>query len=172
MKCPRCHADYFSHVTSCSDCNIPLVDPQSISSGASNKEKRLSSETVVFNEGTRDHCKEIVHLLQSHGIACASVPMTLTAGDNAATLGAANQLKYLVLIEPADIERAQNAMKQLFADQVLKEGRGALVDSVVNVDAGEITCPACGETAALEKGECTTCGLFLGEAPDPTPMNG
>lgn len=38
----------------------------------------------------------------------------------------------------------------------------AAADAVVNFDAAQMTCPACGTTFATGPSECPDCGLFLG----------
>ncbi len=38
----------------------------------------------------------------------------------------------------------------------------AAADAVINFDAAEITCPACGTSFATGPTECPDCGLFLG----------
>ena len=38
----------------------------------------------------------------------------------------------------------------------------AAADCVINFDAAEMTCPACGTRFATGPSECPDCGLFLG----------
>jgi hypothetical protein len=88
--------------------------------------------------------------------------MDLSGEINPDILGATGEKKYMVLIKPSDIERAKSALEGQFSDQVAKEGVGHYVRDVIDLASDIITCPACGETNALNHGECPACGLFLG----------
>lgn len=165
LYCPRCKAEYFSHVEQCADCRVPLVGEQDVANHHAQGQANdpYLPNPIVFNQGALDGLKEIALALQKSHIRSAVLPEKLTADDNAATLGAAAQKKYLLIISESDLEGAKKALEDMFAEAVQKEGRGVLVRDVINLEQSEVTCPACGETGALENGECTSCGLFLGE---------
>lgn len=165
LYCPRCKAEYFSHVATCADCLVPLLSEQEFAQKDTQVQPNdpYLKNPIVFNQGPLDDLKEMANVLKKSLIRSAVLPETLSADDNAATLGAATQKKYLLLIDENDLEGAKRTLEDIFAQAVHKEGQGSLVRDVVNLEQSEITCPACNETGALENGECASCGLFLGE---------
>jgi hypothetical protein len=56
-------------------------------------------------------------------------------------------------------------MQREWLDMVAREGTvgGVSVQPAVVTDEGEPPCPACGTAAPLVDGECSGCGLYLGE---------
>jgi hypothetical protein len=167
--CPTCNAEFLDHVSLCSTCHEKLIktvdrsplDPAN--NTLASKEDLLKEETAVFAEGSLDHCREFEKILHRAQIPALVYPAKLGCDDNAATLGSSCGVKYLVLVRPGDLERCARAVDGQFFAQVAREGQGNLNRGVVDLEQSEVTCPACNERGPLKEGECSFCGLFLGE---------
>ena len=71
--------------------------------------------------------------------------------------------QYAVIVAREDAQRAGEILEGRFRDLVEREGTGALVTEAVDLEAAEVTCPACGHQGALDdEGACADCGLMLG----------
>lgn len=165
--CPSCEEEFIDRMTSCPSCEEELVtelaaQDASLKEGQS-KEDLLKSETFALTEGPLNTCRELEKILAQANIVSVVYPVKLSTDDNAATLGSAAALKYVLLVSPNDIERCKEVLEGRFYDDVAKEGRGNFVREVVDLDQDEIRCPACEESGPLKDGECQFCGLFLGE---------
>jgi hypothetical protein len=162
--CPRCNEEFLDHVSMCTTCNEKLIKEHvKVQIQSLSKDELLQQETMVLSEGSLDHCREFEKILQEANIPALVYPAHLDCNDNAATLGATCSTKYLVLISPTSIERSQQALESHFHAHLSREGQGAFVRDIVDIGQSEIICPACGEEGALKEGECSFCGLFLGE---------
>lgn len=165
--CPTCREEFLDHIESCVTCDDVLVSEQDAKSrpmanATLSKEELLAGETATFLEGSLMHCREIEKMLTKSKISSVVYPVSLQSSANAATLGAASDMKYMLLVRASDVDLAKAALEGQFYDQVAKEGKGNFVREVVDLSADVITCPACGETAPLRDGECVGCGLGLG----------
>jgi hypothetical protein len=168
--CPSCDEEFLDHVSLCSTCGKKLIQAEHrLNTNDINKlrtkEELLKQETVALSEGSLDHCREFEKILNKSHIACVVYPAKLGCDDHSTALGASCAVKYLVLVSPADIENCQKALEGHFNSQVVREGQGDFVREIVDISQEEVSCPACGERSALVKGECRSCGLFLGEQP-------
>ncbi len=165
--CPRCREEYLDTIISCSPCQEELVREQDVhisaKTGLLSKEELLSHETVALLEGSLDSCRELEKTLTKAKISSAVYPKTLSCDDNAATLGASCSLKYMLLVRVDDVQACQEALHGSFTEQIAREGKGKFIADTINLEDTEIQCPACGHQAALNQGECVSCGLFLGE---------
>lgn len=165
--CPSCEEEFIDRMTSCPSCEEELVTelmaqevPQK---EAQRKEELLKSETFALTEGPLSTCRELEKILAQANIVSVVYPVKLSTDENAATLGSASALKYVLLVDPATIERCKEVLEGRFYDDVAKEGRGNFVREVIDLEQNEIRCPACEESGPLKEGECQFCGLFLGE---------
>lgn len=165
--CPCCREEYLDTISSCSSCREVLVSEQDLKmkprTDSLSKEELLSHETEALLEGSLDSCRELEKVLKKAQISSAIYPKTLGCDDNAATLGSACSLKYMLLVRSKDMQACQEALHGNFTEQVAREGKGSFVVNTLNLEDAEIHCPACGHQAALSQGECVSCGLFLGE---------
>jgi len=167
--CPRCDSEFLDHVSLCSTCHeklIKAVDRSPLDPANNNfisKEDLLKEETVPFIEGGLDQCREFEKILNRAQIPAVVFPAKLGCDDNSATLGSSCAVKYLLLVRPNDLARCAQAVDGQFNDQVAREGQGSFSREAVDISQSEITCPACNECGPLKNGECSFCGLFLGE---------
>jgi hypothetical protein len=165
--CPCCREEFLDHVGACAECGEQLVGEdiailQPKKHDFLSKEELLQQETIPFLEGSLSHCREIEKILNKSRISCAVYPLSLENSNDAATLGATSDMRYVVLIRPCDIELSKIALEGNFLHQVALEGKGKVVLSTIDLEKDVVTCPACHESHALIDGECASCGLFLG----------
>lgn len=164
--CPECGDEFLEHIELCPTCEVSLVvDASQLkrsnrSSGMS-KEELLKGETVPLLEGSLAHCREIERVLERAEIGCAVYPLSLNCDSNAATLGSSCDMRYMVLVRVIELDEAKEALRGQFFAQVAKEGMGDLVTEAVDLEQEIINCPACGNSGALQDGECQSCGLYL-----------
>jgi uncharacterized OB-fold protein len=64
----------------------------------------------------------------------------------------------LLAVASIEAERAVQALRAAWYDRASKEEQAA-AEAVVDHNASEITCPACGTTFAPGTPECPDCGL-------------
>ena len=167
--CPTCDSEFLDHVSFCGTCHERLIKAidRSPLDPANNtlvsKEDLLKEESMVFAEGTLEQCREFEKILMRSQIPSVVYPAKLGCNDDTAALGSSCAVKYLVLVRPGDLERCARAVDGQFLAQVDREGQGILNRDVIDISQSEVTCPACNERGALKDGECSFCGLFLGE---------
>jgi hypothetical protein len=163
--CPKCHDEFLDEIAQCTDCKIPLVSSvdfkPSKTSDMLSKEELFTSEMLALTEGPIAQCREMEKILARSKISCAVYPLNMSSSGNE-TLGTTSDMKYVVLIREADLEAAKTALEGKFHDDVAREGKGSVHRDAVDLEQGEITCPACGEIGPLKDGECQVCGLHLG----------
>lgn len=169
--CPSCEEEFVDHMKMCPDCDQALLSEFDMQEAPkkeamTSKEELLQAETFPLIEGSLTTCRELEGILSKAKIPSAVYPASLKSEDNAATLGSAAALKYLLLVGVEDVERCKQLIEGRFHDQVAREGQGKFVSEIVDLSADEISCPACQERGALINGECPSCGLFLGGPPE------
>lgn len=165
--CPSCQEEYLDHIEKCVGCHEALIselDAKNVrpQNALLTKEDLLNSDMVPFVEGSLAHCREMEKVLLKSRISCVVYPVSLSSDGNAATLGSASEMKYIVLLRESDVEAAKEALLGKFHDEVAKEGKGSFVRDAIDLTKDSVTCPACEHTGALADGECQNCGLFLG----------
>jgi len=69
-------------------------------------------------------------------------------------------VQYLLAVTSADGSRANQLLEEAWAAQASAAERRAAA-CVIDSNAAEITCPACGATFATGVSECPDCGLNL-----------
>lgn len=100
-------------------------------------------EAVVVAEGGLPRVKELLRALEQRGVSAAVLPPSGGCRTGCGT-------KYRLAVPSEALEEA----KQLL---------GPPPDApVVDFNASEMTCPACGHEFATGPSECPDCGLFLG----------
>lgn len=162
--CPTCRDEFLQHIEICTVCDVALVSHEEAFSFP--KESFLSKEELlkdaaIFMEAGLNQCLELEKILLKSKISCGIYPASENCDSNSSTLGASCDMKYLLLVATADVERAKNALEGQFIAQIAKEGKGQFVTDIVDLNQNIITCPACGESNELKNGECPACGLGL-----------
>ena len=73
-----------------------------------------------------------------------------------------NVINYAVCIEESRVPDFTAIMQARFSGMVQREHEQEFAFQDVNLDGGEVTCPACGHVGLLQEGQCADCGLMLG----------
>jgi hypothetical protein len=156
LVCPACGARFRAGFERCASCKVDLVDPSRVVVEVHSEGGLAGKKTVALTSASLTACREVERALNKAKIPCAVV-----AEDPDGVL-AAGALKVSVVIAEDDLARANALMLGQFEAMLKREGVGSFNTEAVNVDAGAVTCPACGHSGALKNGECSDCGLFLG----------
>jgi hypothetical protein len=163
--CPQCREEFLDHIAQCTDCKVTLVNSLDFTPKASaqylSKEELFNSEMVAFSEGALAQMREVEKILLQSKVSCAVYPVSISSSGSE-VLGATSDLKYAVLVREVDLEAAKTAMEGKFHADVAREGQGFVKQDAIDLEQGEIVCPACGEIGPLRDGECRVCGLHLG----------
>src|SRR6266581_7426767 len=169
MICPNCQAEYRKGFTTCSDCNVPLVEelpelPKEAPDEAS--EIRDSAQSMIFVAADAVEAETVKGLLEASGIA---VNLANESSPFPGVPGLASGLKLVV-----------NSAQESLARQVLDEYR---VSAIGPSDAQEDTSafePECGlpeevegDTESSELGElCPNCRTQCSSADTSCPECG
>ena len=167
LKCPECGAEYRVGFVSCADCGTELVTGSTVA--IEPKVDRPAREiladlpTARIVEGDLNACREVEEILLRRNLpACIEAAVT-----EEAALGSASIKRFAVLVAEADLSRCVEVLRLRATDLQGGSGVGAFSEILVNLDADEVTCPACGHVGALQEKCCGDCGLFLGEPQNP-----
>lgn len=149
--CPMCHDEYRDDITMCLECAVPLeavADGTRLATKAKIQTEQVDLMTAVkISEGALEGCREIEGLLKNAKIASILIP---------------SEGKFAICINPERIEAFATLMKNRFEDMVAREHSADWTHHEVNLDGGDVTCPACTFVGPLVDGACADCGLMLG----------
>ena len=163
LVCPSCRSEFRTGFDHCKACDVALVPPDQLAEEAAAhgtpKERLEGVQKVRITQPSLTACRELEAALLDAGIDCYT---HVEEADTDVALGSAAALHYAVLFSQDALEAAKAAMKERFQEMVESEGFGQLQTDPIDLEADEVTCPACGTTGALQDGECGECGLFLG----------
>jgi hypothetical protein len=165
--CPLCQGEYREGFTRCESCGADLVDrlAQPEWQGLRRLEELLASGTAALSaaRGMEDAQRDQELLHEAH------IPCLLYANPGSVGKNGAPQLYHLAFL-PEDVEPARLTLERRRKQMIEREGLQAS-DAVVDLEAAELTCPACGFKFPKAE-ECPDCGLYLGApAPEATPEN-
>jgi hypothetical protein len=157
MVCPKCHAEYEQGISVCATDGEPLVEtlPEETDQAFDELEQALADGKATLSmprpleDAQRD--QELLHE--------ASVPCLLYANPDSEGPGGAPRLYHLALL-PRHLEAATAILGRRRREMLQTEGL-TTNDSVVDLTAAEVTCPACGFKFA-KADTCPDCGLFVG----------
>lgn len=149
--CPQCHDEYQDQVANCLECQVslqPFVKGMTLATKKGPEEVDLMSAVMVF-EGQLPACKELQVLLKRENIGCVVAPVTQKPGS------------YCIAINPDRVDLYAEIVKRQFRAMVAKENANEVKLADVNLDGGDVTCPACGHIGVLLDEQCQDCGLVL-----------
>jgi hypothetical protein len=160
MICPRCHAEYREGVTSCATDGEALVEslPQETGAAFAELEELLREGTAALSlPRSLDNAQRDQELLHEAGVPCLMYA-------NPASLDArGTPTQYHLAMLPLHVEAAGEVLGRRRREMLEAEGM-PVTDTVVDLTAAEIECPACGFKFASAD-TCPDCGLFLGKEP-------
>ena len=162
--CPICHAEFREGITVCADCDIELVDSLEKVRPKMDEESMAAylgeKELVVIASAGLERLKPLKNLLCENAIANIIVKQSASCIGG----GCAPTLELAVAVE--DIERAYTAIHSEFKDLVATvssdERDLVRVDRSIDLDGGEMKCPACDCAIPAGGDECPECGLYIG----------
>lgn len=161
--CPSCHSEFVSSMSRCKKCDVDLVSPDALEEAAAEhvanpRDALADVELAQVPLRTLDAARELESELTSAGILCY-----VHAEETDGELGSAGILQYYVALAKADVETVQELLEGRYKARLEREGVAELVGQVVDLEAEEVTCPACGHAGPLDdEGACSDCGLVLG----------
>lgn len=161
--CPKCRSEYVDSVTRCKACDVDVVSPEELDEAdAHTEDPRVvlaDVEKAALAVRNLDGARELEGILLEADIPCY---VHAEEAEAAAVMGPGS-ISYAVVISQEDVERVKALLESLQRSVLAAEGLESLADHVVDLEAEEVTCPACGHTGALDdEGACADCGLVLG----------
>jgi hypothetical protein len=161
--CPSCSSEFRAGFTRCVTCNVDLVAEDAFSHEAkafgSPRELLADKECIAIPQVNLQACRELEGVLLAGDIPAYT---NAQEADMEVALGSSASILYSVVLASADLDRAKKLMRGRLEAMLEQEGLGQLVTEAVNLDAEEVTCPACGHHGALKNSACASCDLFLG----------
>jgi len=164
LYCPKCRAEYRDGFTTCYDCEVYLVRAEELDHHGSPADDPGSGSIdgmECLRAGPYWELSEIYKHLYEKGVPCRLKEIKEAEGKSCCSKVRG---LYGIFVGHGDLDRAVEAQQNYLQCLFEKDGVD-LVETVVDLDSGPVSCPACGETLHNGKNECPSCGLFLG-APD------
>lgn len=161
--CPHCMDEYRTEITICAECNIPLVSGKDLL--AAQKElqsKREESnmvispddELVTIRKGPVVQMKDFQSMLKREGIPSLAVNENSSCGQGTCATN------LFVRVRQDDL---QEVMAILERDHIRSTGLEdhdlSTVGAVIDTEAEQATCPACGYSFSTTESTCPDCGL-------------
>ncbi|MHB1843884.1 MAG: hypothetical protein ACYCWW_03490 [Deltaproteobacteria bacterium] len=157
MVCPICQGEFRDGFQRCATCDVALVDhlPELPEDGFRRLEALLGEGKAALSDprSLEDAQRDQV-LLHDARIPC------LLYGNPAALAPSGAPIYYQLALLPEDVDLARTTITERRRKMLEAEGV-VLKDSVVDLSAPEIACPACGFVFP-KADECPDCGLFVG----------
>jgi hypothetical protein len=161
--CPNCRSEFVDSMTRCKACDTDLVAPdelEALDADADDPRALLAdAEKAALAVRGLDSARELERILLDGDIPCYVHAEEM---DSGAVMGPGS-LSYSVVISQDDVERVKARLESMQRGVLATEGLEELADHVVDLEAEEVSCPACGHTGPLDdEGACADCGLVLG----------
>ncbi len=152
--CPECGAEFYSHISECNGCDVPLIHPDAtpVTTGVpqvpdSDEALRL----VTIEQGDLAKISELHNVLTVRGLPSEVINATAAAGScNGGFL-----LQVPEYIKKTAVTAINDHWHELHPE---------LGDAVEREESGQ--CPACGFTLDSTPENCPDCGLNLGSPAD------
>ncbi len=159
--CPSCDTEYRPEVSACAHCNIALVsaaERAAVKRAASVERSERSmligpDDTLVpLRQGSLQEMKAIQYLLRQEHIP------SLLSGDEMSCRSCVPQLT--LEIKEVDYTAAQKVLAEEFIQSTgISAHELAAADTVLDMQAEEVVCPACRACFSPDSGICPDCGL-------------
>jgi hypothetical protein len=161
LVCPKCQSEFRAGVDRCNTCDVSLVTPDRLEEeavGESPRDLLAGKDHAMIPARSLDSAREMVREL-----VAAGHPAYVDAMHEEGAPVSAGTMQYLVVIDKDEVQEVQQMLEGRYRDMLAREGADHIADHVVDLEAEEVTCPACGHTGALDdEGACADCGLGLG----------
>lgn len=163
LVCPRCRSEYVSGISRCSSCAVDLVQPAELDEkavGENPREVLGEVEKAFMPARNLDGARELERELLAAGVLCF-----VHAEETEGAPMSPGSIQYAVAFAQEDVPAVKELIESRTQGTLEREGLAALASQAVDLDAAEVTCPACGHTGALDDdGACGDCGLVLAVA--------
>ncbi len=161
LVCPRCRSEFVAGVAHCARCDVALVDEavlEEVAEAGSPREALQETEKAFLAARNLDGARDLERQLLGAGILCY-----VHAKQTEGALMSAGSIQYAVAVAVEDIPAVREHLEGSYKQNLASEGLDALAAEPVDLEADEVTCPACGHKGALdEEAACADCGLVLG----------
>jgi hypothetical protein len=165
MFCPKCRAEYMSHVSACVPCQTPLVKTLSASTNVDSQE--AMAEALVDCELQAIVVGRLTDVLEAQGILAKEGLPSLIAPEDQSQQVLGNEDRLFLLVNADHLDRVRLAFQNRWEKGLSIEGLmfasdqdNKSVHSLVELAVSE--CPACGTSLSLAQEECLECGLYIG----------
>ncbi len=159
--CPSCDTEYRPDIATCAHCNIALVGAKeraaaqrAVSVEKSERSMLITPDDplVPLRQGSVQEMKAVQYLLRQEHIP------SLLSGDEMSCRGCSPQLT--LEIKEADLTAANKVLTDDFIQSTgVSLDELARAGSVFDLEAEEVTCPACSARFSPTIGTCPDCGL-------------
>jgi uncharacterized protein (UPF0212 family) len=164
--CPKCNDEYRAEIVQCASCGIDLLSGAELLDAQSkqnaHRNNRLGAltaddEVVSIHQGSGSELTVFEKLLQQENIGAMIVDKSQGCGKGCC--GTTLDL----MVRKEDAQDAYHLVQaSLDQTRALDDHDLSCCDTVVNMDAGEAICPACGFTFQTSTSTCPDCGLCFG----------
>jgi hypothetical protein len=161
--CPHCMDEYRAGITTCAECNIPLVNGKELLEAQQNLSGKQVSrnmvispedELVTIRKGPLVQMKDFQTMLKREGIPSLAVSEDSNCGQGSCATNLFVQIRKDDLQDVVAILERDHIRSTGLADHDLSTA-GAVIDTEVD----QATCPACGFTFSTTEASCPDCGL-------------
>lgn len=163
LVCPSCGSEYRAGITRCASCAVDLVSAGDVAARQAKRgggrEALAGVETTMVPQANLPSAKELERLIVDAGFACYT---DAVEADQDVALGSSAAMTYGVVVRTSDVDAIRKQLRGGLEATLAKQGLAGLQTEAIDVDKGDVTCPACGHSGALVDGACGDCGLFLG----------
>jgi hypothetical protein len=161
LVCPRCRSEFVAGVAHCARCDVTLVEDailEEVAKAGSPREALFEAEKTFIGARNLDGARELERELLGAGILCY-----VHAKQTEGALMSAGSIQYAVAVATLDVPAVREHLEGSYKQNLAAQGLDALAVEAVDLEADEVTCPACGHTGALDQeSACADCGLVLG----------
>ncbi len=162
--CPECRSEFLPGVAFCATCEVALVESleqvKPLMDDRSMMEYLNDKELAVVLQAPLDQLKRVKNLFCQNAIA----NVILRKEGSCSTGGCSPSLDLAVAAE--DLQRAaevlQNEFQELVATVANENVDPAQFGDALDLEAEQITCPACEAVIPQGVNECPGCGLYVG----------
>lgn len=160
--CPDCMEEYRSDILTCADCHIPLVSGEKLLARQGSKQNQTGDSMVIspdddlvtVRKGSLVQMKDFQTMLKRKGIPSLAVSEDSNCGQGSCATNLFVQIRRDDFQEVAAILERDHIRSTGLEDHDLSTA-GAVIDT----EAEQATCPACGYRFSTAESTCPDCGL-------------
>ncbi len=163
--CPECRDEYRMEIEYCAECEIKLLTGEDMNTANGNRSAKAGGlpklgpddDIVPVQQGDLKQLKSVAHTLEKEGI-----PSLLMGEKPGCSKGCCGGPAAYLAIRREDVPLAQRVIQRYWDRTTgLASFDTSGSETVVNMDTGDGTCPACGFQFQTSTDTCPDCGLCL-----------